>query len=136
MGAVSLWRNLVFALEPRSRFAEKPVLVCSLRRFLAQPIFAVVVVSFWFFFFVDAVEMVDNPACRFFLGILSAWPCGKIGWEAEAYRPLGLCETRSVDAPRLPSTWSTVEDRTLSWAKARICKTGPVATKPDERIVS
>jgi len=103
---------------------------------MAQPPAVVVEVSFWFFFFVDKVELVDNPACRFFRGSLPARPCGKIGWEAEAYRPWELCETRRVDAPRLPSTWSTVEDRTLSWAKARICKTGPVATKPDERIVS
>jgi hypothetical protein len=116
--------------------AGMPRLVCSLGRFLAQPITAVVVVSFWFFFFVDAMEMVDNPACRFFLGTLSARPCGKIGWEAEACRVLGLCKTRNVDVPRLLSTWSTVEDRTLSWAQTRMCKTGPVATQRNERIVS
>ena len=130
--------NTVGLLMRRSETAsgKMPLLVCSLGRFVAQLITVAVVVSFWFFFFVDTVEMVDNLACRFSRGILSAWPCGKIGWEAEACRFLGLCEARNVDAPRLPSGWSTVEDRTLSWAKARICKTGPVATKPNERIVS
>jgi len=112
-----------------------PHLVCSLGRFLAQPITVVVVVSFWFFFFVDTVELVDNPGFRFFPKYsfhTAVWE-DRVGGGGMPH--LGLCETRNVDAPRLPSTWSTVEDRTLSWVKARICKTGQVATKANERSI-
>ena len=85
---------------------------------MAQHPAAVVVVSFWFFFFVETVDKWITGPCAG-LDILLTRPCEKIGQTAELFHPLGILkpvpEVHPAACPRGPH-----EDRTLSWSEACI----------------